>query len=200
MGGVFNTPFIYKTICYKLIQVLCIVPLLVHLCASPTLSRRPSFFGVFLLTGPYNLSASSLSFGKHSILMEKSYLRLSALSFSYTLHTICICVFAFVSIFFRRKLLWWWLTKILIYKHSTMSFGVIVLAMFLKQNRSIGFSHKCLLYLVSCFWPPKQYWLWVPLHGMGLKSKQVLIGYSHMMCATIAPAYFAGCSTIDQKL
>ena len=30
------------------------------------------------------------------------------------------------------------------------------------------------------------------IYGAGLKSNQILVGYSHNFCATISPAYLAG--------
>lgn len=51
-----------------------------------------------------------------------------------------------------------------------------------------GFFHSCLSYLVSCFWSPKQCWIWVPSHGVGLKSNWMLVGCSHDIYDIIAVA------------
>lgn len=55
-----------------------------------------------------------------------------------------------------------------------------------KKNSSIWFYRRSLSYLVSGSWPPKQCQVSVPSHGVGLKSCQILVSYSHkvILCTT----------------
>jgi hypothetical protein len=46
---------------------------------------------------------------------------------SHSLHIIWLWVSIFIPIYCRRKLLWWWLSKTLIYEYSRMSLGVTLL-------------------------------------------------------------------------
>lgn len=45
-------------------------------------------------------------------------------------------------------------------------------------------------------WPSKNRWLWLPSHGVGLKTNQILVGYSHKPCADIALVYLVGRSQL----
>jgi hypothetical protein len=49
---------------------------------------------------------------------------------SRSLHTVWRWVSVFVPICYRRKLLWWWLSRALIYEYSRMPLGVIFLHSF----------------------------------------------------------------------
>lgn len=47
-------------------------------------------------------------------------------------------------------------------------------------------------YIFSCYYPLKQCLVWYSSLRVVLKSNQILVGYTHKFCATIAPAYIAG--------
>ena len=82
------------------------------------------------------------------------------------------CGFVLVPVCCRKMLLWWQLSKELSYKHS-----------------------------ISGSWSPKQCYILVPSCGGGLQSNQILVGYSHKLCATIALAYLCRQDTIvDQRV
>lgn len=50
---------------------------------------------------------------------------------------------------------------------------------------------RSLGYIVSNSWFPKQCWVSVPSHGVGLKSNKTLVVYSHKFSPTIALALFS---------
>jgi hypothetical protein len=52
-------------------------------------------------------------------------------------------------------------------------------ATILQQTSSILLSLKTMAYLVSGPWPPGLYGAWVPCYGLGLDSKQSVVGDSH---------------------
>lgn len=45
------------------------------------------------------------------------------------------------------------------------------------QHSSIWDSPRPLAHLISDSWPPKQHWIWILSHEVGLKSNQILVGY-----------------------
>lgn len=71
--------------------------------------------------------------------------------------------------------------------------------MFLQQNRNIRFYPQSLAYLVSGSWPPRQCQEWVPSHGLGLKSNQILVGYSHKLCTITTIAHLPGKSSLQME-
>jgi hypothetical protein len=83
----------------------------------------------------------------------------------------------------------------LAYEYSRMTLGVILLLLlclflcmfgWLVLKNSIWFYPMSLGYLVSDSWSLKQWWVWVTYCGVGCKSNQILVGYSHKLCTTIA--------------
>lgn len=60
--------------------------------------------------------------------------------------------------------------------------------MFLLQSSSIWFYLRSQGYLFSGSWSTKQHQVWVSSHRVGLKLYQILVSYSHKLCATIALA------------
>lgn len=91
----------------------------------------------------------------------------------------------------RRKLLWWWLTKALIHECSRVSLGIISL-LCCPQNSSICFYPRCLL-VTQC-------WGWVPSHGVGFKSIETTVVYSHKSCATITCISLRQDTVVDQRV
>lgn len=61
-----------------------------------------------------------------------------------------------------------------------------------KKRSSSCLNFRFLDYLVSGCWLSKQYEVYVPSLGVGLKSNQMSAGYSLKVYATIALARFAG--------
>ena len=59
----------------------------------------------------------------------------------------------FVLIFYRRKLLWWWLSETRVYGYSRMPLVAILLQHSLDKN-SIWFSPRSMAFLVSGYWHP----------------------------------------------
>ena len=91
----------------------------------------------------------------------------------------------FASICGSRKLLGWWLNKAPISEYNRISLRINPFFFFFKISSS-RFHPESLYYLVSSYWSPKQCQARLPSHGVGLKSNQILTGYSHKLCATIA--------------
>ena len=87
-------------------------------------------------------------------------------------------------------------TDLYVLQNATRSYFItifLLLLLLLFQNiGSIWFYSRSLSCLVSGLWPPKQCQVWVPSHGMHLKSNQILVGYSHSLCTSIVIAYPAG--------
>ena len=80
-------------------------------------------------------------------------------------HSLCnasMWVSAFVTIYSRRKFLWWWLKKALVYACSHL---IITLFLFSDPR----FHPRSLGYVVFVSWSPKQCWVWVPSLGVRLK-------------------------------
>lgn len=50
---------------------------------------------------------------------------------------------------------------------------------------------RSLCYLVSNSWSSKQCWIWVPSHGIDLKSNQILNGKFHELWVTMTLAYIS---------
>lgn len=96
-----------------------------------------------------------------------------------------------IPIYCRWKLLCCWWSKILIFKYSRMSLGVIYCYIPL-VNISIWFSPRSQAYLISGSRSPEQYQGWVLSHKVGPKSDQILVGYSHKPYAIITLAHLAG--------
>ena len=48
-------------------------------------------------------------------------------------------------------------------------------------------------------WSPRQCWVWVLSHGVGLDSNQIVLGYSQKHWATTAPAHVTGRSPLQTK-
>ena len=84
---------------------------------------------------------------------------------SLSLRNVWLWLSFFVLTCCRRELLRWWLNKVLFYKNSIISLGIILWLLFKKTSViwSLGS-------LVSGSWPPKQCLVWVPYHGAGLES------------------------------
>ena len=57
-----------------------------------------------------------------------------------------------------------------------------------------------LAYLVSSLWTTEQRWIWFSFCGVALKSSQLLVGYSHKLCSTIALAYLEGREDCRSKM
>lgn len=146
----------------------------VYVCVIPAVFRRPCFLGLFSI-------------------LRRSLFKTDCSKVSPSLHIVQLWVSVFVPIYCRRGLLCRWLSETLICKYSRMLLGVILsLHSF---SRTVVFSSsslpKSLSCLVSSSWPPEPDWGWVPSHGVGLQSSQMLAGYSHKLCATITLVYFA---------
>lgn len=62
---------------------------------------------------------------------------------------------------------------------------------FIWQKSSAWFYLRSMSYLVSCSCPPEQWWTWCPSHGVVFKPYQILVSYSHKLCATVATANLA---------
>jgi hypothetical protein len=78
------------------------------------------------------------------------------------------------------------------YMSSAEHFGGIHLLVTIKKRSSSCLNFRFLDYLVSGCWLSKQYEVYVPSLGVGLKSNQMSAGYSLKVYATIALARFAG--------
>lgn len=66
----------------------------------------------------------------------------------HTVHNVWLWISTVLYILCRRKFLWWWLSKALLYEYSRMSLAVILLLLFLNKI-NIWFSPRTLFYLVS---------------------------------------------------
>lgn len=51
-------------------------------------------------------------------------------------------------------------------------------------------------YLVLGSWPVEEHCAWAPFHGLGLKSKETVVGDSYSFSATVACVYLAGRSPL----
>ena len=71
-------------------------------------------------------------------------------------------------------------------QYSKMQLRVILLLC--SFNRTVVFGLLC---LISGFWPPKQYLVWVSSHGVAIKSNQIIDWLNQQVCAAIVPAYSA---------
>lgn len=95
----------------------------VHMCASPVVSRRHCFFGVF---HPHQLLQSFLLlFHKFPWATRKGFLSIlqfmtGCFKISQPMYMVQLWASVFVSIDFRRKLLQWWLIKTLINGYNVM--------------------------------------------------------------------------------
>ena len=96
----------------------------------------------------------------------------------------------FIYLYWRRKLLWWWLSMSLNYVYSRMSLRVILELPFLKSVFLVY--RRSLTYLVTgpCLY--KCFWIWISSHRVDLKSNLLLVDYSYRVCITITLAYLAG--------
>jgi hypothetical protein len=83
-------------------------------------------------------------------LIETSVLGLSV-SRSLTLYIMSSYGSLFVLICYRKKLLWWRLSKVRTYKYR-MSLWVILFLLFFFYNSSVSFYSRLLVYLVSDSW------------------------------------------------
>lgn len=95
---------------------------------------------------------------------------------------------------------WWWLTRH--WFMSTAGYHLESLCQyifFFFYTTIIWFFPKSLGYVVSDSWSPKQCWIRVPTHGMGLKSYQSLVVYSLKLCATVALARLEGSTSLKIK-
>lgn len=99
--------------------------------------------GLVIFTLP--LLQGSLSSERRD-LVEIFYSGLSVLS--HTVHNVWLWISTVLYILCRRKFLWWWLSKALLYEYSRMSLAVILLLLFLNKI-NIWFSPRTLFYLVS---------------------------------------------------
>lgn len=70
---------------------------------------------------------------------------------------------------------------------------------FIWHNGSAWFYPRFMSYLVSCSYSPEQCWTWYPSHGVGLKPYQILVSYSHKLCATVATANLACKSPLETE-
>lgn len=101
-------------------------------------------------------------------------------------------VIVFVPICCRREFLWWRLNKTLIYElakrhHESLRVNMSLYGIFFFTNSIrfiLGPGLSSLRLLVT-----QAVLVWVPSHGVGLKSKQILVGCSHNVRANIALAY-----------
>lgn len=108
-----------------------------------------------------------------------------------SLCNVWLWVSVFVPVCFRKKPLWWWLSKAPISEDSKISLGVILLFLFFFFFRPVVFGFTLGLWTISTgSWSPKQCQVWLSSHGVSLKSKQTLVGYSLEVHAAIALAYF----------
>lgn len=64
------------------------------------------------------------------------------------------------------------------------------LLIFILKPGVSGFYSRSLDYLASSSWLSKQYWVWVPSHGVDLRSNQTLIDYSYKFCECHYPSIF----------
>jgi hypothetical protein len=134
------------------VQTLCMLPqsLWVHTRCAHVNSEGSIFLVSFIHSGFYTISLNP----EERDSMETSYLDIQGLS----LCNVWLWVSAFIPIGCRRKPLWWWLNKALIYENSRISLGV-TLSLFL--NSIIWFPPRYLGYLVSGSSSPKQCQVWV---------------------------------------
>lgn len=109
-----------RACCLSLCKFIC-VPIL--LCLDSLESLESS-----ILSGLYFLSSSS-SIGFPEPWGERfdgdSPFRDQCSKVSHALHNVCLWVSVFVAICSRRKHLWWWMSKELIYEYNRMSLQVI---------------------------------------------------------------------------
>ena len=77
-----------------------------------------------------------------------------------------------------------------------MSLSVILL---LHSLSSIWFHPRSLGYLASGSWSPKQCQVCVPSFGIGPRSNQTLLGYSHKICTTTVLIYLAAKTSLSIK-
>ena len=66
----------------------------------------------------------------------------------------------------------------------------VVVAVILTEQYHLPFP-RSLVELGSGSWSHEQCWEWVPSHEVNLQSRQILVGYSHQLCAIIALARLA---------
>ena len=82
-----------------------------------------------------------------------------------------------------------------------MSLGVNLLLLFFLKISSICFFHRSLGYIVSGFWSLKGCSIRIPNHGVGLKTNQIFIGYSHDLCATQCTSVsYRQDTNVDQRI
>ena len=146
---------------------------------SYTVSRRLCFFGVShhqqLLLSFYFLLQNVLETQGEQLDGEFPFRNAFFKIFHY-LNTAQLWISVFIPIYWRKKFLWWWLSKILVCGYSRMSLGVIWLLCCFNKTVVFCFSLKYLAYLVSGSWSLKQYQAWVPSLWVGLKSNQLVVG------------------------
>lgn len=68
-----------------------------------------------------------------------------------------------------------------------MSTGVVLLLCSFDRIIVVCFPLGHMVYLVSCSWPHCHCHVWFVSHGADFKSNKNVVGYSHDMCATVAP-------------
>lgn len=124
----------------------------VQMYAGAAVSRRPCFLAVlqplrhlFLLP----LLQGSLSPEEREGLAADIPLKAECSMVLHSLYTAQRLVSEFVPIYCKRKLLWWWLSKALIFEQNRITF----------KNCFHG-SVPFLTYVVSDSWPPKLCWKW----------------------------------------
>lgn len=115
----------------------------------------------------------------------------------------------YIPICCGRKLLWWWLSKTLIYEYSRSLLGVNLLLCSFISIVVFGFSPRSMAYLVLGSQPPEQSRAWVLSHGVDLVSNLIGIGYFNNFCANfgmfvlttfcaiIVPAYISSRSPLQ---
>lgn len=74
----------------------------------------------------------------------------------------------------QEEVFWWWLNKTMIYEYNRISLWVIWLLLF-----SIWFYYRSLEYIVASSCLHRQFQVWVPIHGVCLKSNHTLISCFH---------------------
>lgn len=162
----FWDPIWFRPVCAATVSVRS------YVCLEGTVSLVSS-----ILRGVYNLSASFSPYCTEP--WGKGIDGDSPLSAECFVKSLTLCTAlgsTWVTIYFRRKLLWW-RSKILIYEYGRTLLGIIILLCSINRRIAFDFSPRCMDYLVSGSWPPEQYQAWVLSLGLGLKSSQIVVGY-----------------------
>lgn len=179
-----------------------------HICPSPSCAgpvhAARDFVSLCECVGPvlfmrivsliFSIPSTAGFLGLPGLFDETSHLGLSVpLVFSMSIEI----VHPWVSLAFltnsRRKLLWWWLRKTLIYEYSKMSPGITLLTQ--SFRRTVVFAQPTpppvtgiskLRFLATCVGEGFDHTV-----GVSLKSNQTIVGCSLKVCAIIAVGHLA---------